>query len=60
MAKERMQFCVECREETTYRIQPIKCKKYIKDKEYEFIISEAICDKCGEPVNISGLMDSNA
>lgn len=60
MAKERMQFCVECREETTYRIQPVSCKKHIKDKEYEFIISEAVCEKCGEPVNIPGLMDSNA
>ena len=60
MAKERMQFCVECREETTYRIQPVSRKKYIKDKEYEFIISEAVCEKCGEPVNIPGLMDSNA
>lgn len=60
MAKERMQFCVECREETTYRIQSVSCKKYIKDKEYEFIISEAVCEKCGKPVNIPGLMDSNA
>lgn len=60
MAKERTQFCIECREETTYRIQPVSCRKCIKDKEYEFIISEAVCEKCGEPVNIPGIMDSNA
>ncbi len=60
MAKERTQFCTECREETMYRIQPILCRKCIKDKEYEFIISEAVCEKCGENVNIPGLMDSNA
>ncbi|MGN0383662.1 MAG: Panacea domain-containing protein [Eubacterium sp.] len=60
MAKERTQFCIECREETTYRIQPVSCRKCIKDKEYEFIISEAVCEKCGEAVNIPGLMDSNA
>lgn len=60
MAKERMQFCIECREETTYRIKSVLYKKRIKDKEYEFIISEAICEKCGEPINIPGLMDSNA
>ena len=60
MAKERTQFCIECREETTYRIQHISCRKCIKGKEYEFIISEAVCEKCGETVNIPGLMDSNA
>ena len=60
MAKERTQFCIECREETMYRIQPVSCRKCIKDKEYEFIISEAVCEKCGETVNIPGIMDSNA
>lgn len=60
MAQERTQFCIECREETTYRIQPVSCRKCIKDKEYEFVISEAVCEKCGEAVNIPGLMDSNA
>lgn len=60
MAKERTQFCVECREETTYSIQHGSCIKSIKGKEYEFDILEAVCDKCGEPVNLPGLMDSNA
>ena len=60
MAKERTQFCIECREETTYRIRPVSCRKWIKDKEYEFRVSEAVCEKCGENVNIPGLMDSNA
>ena len=60
MAKERTQFCVECREETMYRIQRVPCTKCIKGKEYVFEISEAVCDKCGESVNIPGLMDSNA
>ena len=60
MAKERAQFCVECREETTYSIQHVLCIKSIKGKEYVFEISEAVCGKCGEPVNIPGLMDINA
>lgn len=60
MAKERTWFCVECREETTYRIQRVLCPKSIKGKEYVFEVSEAVCDKCGGPVNIPGLMDSNA
>ena len=60
MAKERIRFCVECREETTYRIQRVLCTKSIKGKEYAFEVSEAVCNKCGEPVDIPGLMDSNA
>lgn len=60
MAKERIQFCVECREETMYTIRRAPCTKSIKGKEYVFEISEAVCDKCGEPVNIPGLMDNNA
>jgi len=60
MAKERTQFCIECREETGYRIKPVLCRKCIKDKEYDFVISEAVCEKCGEAVNVPGLMDSNA
>ena len=43
-----------------YRIQRVPCTKCIKGKEYVFEISEAVCDKCGESVNIPGLMDSNA
>lgn len=60
MKKERTQFCIECREETTYRIQRVSYTKHIRDKEYIFEIFEAICDKCGEAVNIPGLMDINA
>lgn len=60
MANERTQFCIECREETMYRIHRVLCIKSIKGKEYLFKISEAVCEKCGELVNIPGLMDSNA
>lgn len=60
MTKERTQFCIECREETKYRIECVSCTKRIKDKEYTFRISKAICDKCGEEVNVPGLMDKNA
>lgn len=60
MTKERTQFCIECREETKYRIERVSCTKRIKDKEYTFQILKAICDKCGEEVNVPGLMDRNA
>ncbi len=60
MAKERMQFCIACRENTAYKVQRVLYRKCIKEKEYEFEISEAVCKKCGESVNIPGLMESNA
>ena len=60
MAKRRTGFCTECKEETTYRIQRVLCTKCIKDKEYVFEVSEAVCDKCGGAVKLPGLMDSNA
>lgn len=60
MAKGRTQFCTECRKEVAYRIQYVTCRKCIKDKEYEFEISEAVCENCGGLINLPGLMDSNA
>lgn len=60
MSKERTQFCIECRRETMYRIQRISYEKCIKGKVYEFEISEAVCENCGEPVGLPGLLDSNA
>jgi len=60
MRKMRTQFCIECREDTAYRIQYTSYRKCIRDKEYEFEVREAVCEKCGAQVNIPGIMDSNA
>ncbi len=60
MPKERTQFCIECRRETMYRIQRVPYEKCIKGKDYEFEISEAVCENCGEPVSLPGLLDNNA
>ncbi len=60
MTMRRVCFCVECRKETEYRIQKRHYMKCIKEKEYMFEILEAICEECGETVNIPGLMDRNA
>lgn len=60
MAKARIQFCTECRKDTTYQMKHVSCKKCIKEKEYVFDILEAVCEHCGQRINISGLMDYNA
>lgn len=60
MAKERMiDFCTSCRKETSYKLCKKTVHKVIKDKEYEFEITVAICDECGEEMDIHGLLDSN-
>lgn len=59
-SKQRREFCIECRSETSYQMRTVLLKKVIRDKEYEFEILEAICEKCGEPVNVPGLMERNA
>lgn len=60
MAKERTQFCIECRKETGYEIRKGQCTHCIKGQEYTFEVLTAVCDECGEEVNLPGLMDNNA
>ncbi|WP_029067451.1 hypothetical protein [Lachnobacterium bovis] len=52
-------FCTHCRKETSYRICKSKIQKEIKGKTYEFNIKTAICDECGNKMDILGLLDEN-
>lgn len=58
MGKERSDFCTECRKETGYTLQKRDIKT-IKDTDYTFRITVAICDECGEEMSIPGLIDKN-
>ncbi|MBE5935900.1 MAG: DUF4065 domain-containing protein [Lachnospiraceae bacterium] len=60
MGEMRKVFCVQCQKETSYSIINKKYKQCIKGKEYLFDISGALCNECGEEMNIPGLLDSNA
>ena len=61
MSKEKhFNFCAQCRKETTYFLRKTTFKQVIKDKEYEFEITTAICESCGEEMYIPGLLDLNA
>lgn len=60
MAKERTQFCIECRKDTGYEIRKGQCTHCIKGQEYTFDVAVAVCEECGKEVNLPGLMDSNA
>ena len=57
--KERMDFCINCRKDTKYVLQKKTITKTIKDKEYSFDITVAICETCGEEMSIPGLLDYN-
>lgn len=60
MAKERMfDFCTSCRKDTSYKIQKKTVQKVIRDKTYDFKITVAVCDECGEEMDIPGLLDAN-
>lgn len=55
----RQDFCITCRRETEYLLQKRNIVKVIRDKEYTFSVTVAICAECGEEMNIPGLMDQN-
>ena len=57
--KRRSDFCTECRKVTEYILQKKDIVKNIKDKEYIFSITVAICEECGEEMSIPGLIDKN-
>jgi uncharacterized phage-associated protein len=57
--KGRRDFCIECRKETEYFLQKRDIVKNIRDKEFVFTITVAVCAECGEEMSIPGLMDKN-
>ncbi len=59
MEKVRRDFCIECRKETEYILQKKDIVKNIKDKNYTFEITVAVCVECGEEMSIPGLIDKN-
>ena len=57
--KGRKDFCIECRKETEYILRKKNIMKTIRDKEYTFAITVAVCAECGEEMSIPGLIDKN-
>lgn len=55
----RRDFCIECRKETGYLLQKKDIVKNIRDKNYTFGITVAVCAECGEEMSIPGLIDKN-
>lgn len=57
--KDRRDFCILCRKETEFVLQKKTIAKKIRDKEYQFGITAAVCLECGEEMSIPGLIDKN-
>ena len=57
--KGRKDFCIKCRKETEYLLQKKNIVKNIRDKDYTFGITVAVCAECGEEMSIPGLIDKN-
>ena len=57
--KKKIDFCTTCRKDTAYTLEKQSFVKTIKDKEYTFIITVAICDACGSWMDVPGLIDQN-
>jgi len=57
--KGRKDFCIECRKRTEYLLQKKDIVKNIRDKDYTFGITVAVCAECGEEMSIPGLIDKN-
>lgn len=55
----RQDFCIECRRDTEYFLQKKNIVKIIKDKEYVFSITTALCTDCGKEMSLPGLIDKN-
>lgn len=55
----RMDFCIECRRDTEYSLQKKNIIKTIKDKDYAFSITTAVCRECGAEMSLPGLIDKN-
>ena len=55
----RKDFCIRCRKETVYCLKKKTVRKIIRDKEYVFSITAAVCAQCGAEMSIPGLIDQN-
>lgn len=57
--REKKDFCIECRRNTEYVLQKKNVVKTIKDVDYTFSITVAVCAECGEEMSLPGLIDKN-
>ncbi len=57
--KQSRDFCIKCRRETEYLLHKKNIVKTIRNKEYVFGITVALCSECGGEMSIPGIIDKN-
>lgn len=58
-ALNKKEFCINCRKETGYNLKKQTIVKRIKNHDYRFEITMAVCSNCGEEMSLPGLIDRN-
>ena len=53
-------FCMGCRKYVDYTTEKVKEEYTINGKKYNFCITKAYCNRCGEEVDVHGLLDLNS
>ncbi len=56
---KKKDFCTNCRTEEEYVLQKKQIKNMINNTEYTFSITSAVCQNCGEEMNLPGMIDQN-
>lgn len=59
LEKRRRDYCIECRKKTEYCLRKKDIVRNIRNKEYVFWVTSAVCAECGEEMSIPGLIDRN-
>ena len=59
MSNSNTGFCTTCIKETAFHWGKKKKQVLIRDKDYLFTVTSAVCDKCGSEMSIPGLIDQN-
>ncbi|MDO4833450.1 MAG: DUF4065 domain-containing protein [Bacillota bacterium] len=59
MDQRRSEFCLHCRKQTEYILKKKSIAKTVREKDYIFEITTAVCPICGEEMSVPGLIDKN-
>ncbi len=60
MANHTLEFCDSCQKNSNYNLKKVKQRYTLRDKEYDFFVTRALCTHCGEEMNVDGLIDLNS
>jgi len=57
--KESKVFCTECRDDVTFTVSTLELTGKIREEYYNYNGRKAVCDDCGQDINVPEIRDSN-